>query len=168
MRGVDLRGANLRAQLSIVDFSGANLAGANLSHAILIATNFNGACLDGANFSEAIVGNTHFTAVDLSRVQGLSAASHRSSSVIDVETLFKSRNLPESFLRGCGVPDVLVENLRALVGSVEPIQFDSCFISFSYKNKDFAEKLFARLRAVFETLRQLRCNLSSRQRNPRD
>jgi TIR domain/Pentapeptide repeats (8 copies) len=147
LQGADLRGANLRrSQLSLVDFSHADLRGADLSDAIFIGTNFYGAQLDGSNFTNAIIGGAHFTRVNLTQVQGLSTLTHQSSSTIDVYTLFESRDLPESFLRDCGVPDALIENLRALAGSMEPIQFDSCFISFSYKDKEFAERLFSRLR----------------------
>ncbi|HVB80203.1 MAG TPA: toll/interleukin-1 receptor domain-containing protein [Candidatus Binataceae bacterium] len=147
LRGADLRGANLQgSQLSLVDFSHAKLTGADLSGSIFIGTNFYRAQLDGANFSDAIIGGTHFTNVNLTQVRGLSTFTHKSSSIIDVDTLFESRDLPEPFLRGCGVPEVLIENLRALAGPMEPIQFDSCFISFSYKDKEFAERLFSRLR----------------------
>jgi TIR domain-containing protein len=60
--------------------------------------------------------------------------------------LLRSHDLPESFLRGCGLPDAFIENLRTLLGSMEPIQFNSCFISFSYNDEAFAEKLFSHLR----------------------
>lgn len=147
LHGADLRGANLqRAQLSLVDFSHANLTGADLSGSNLIGTNFYRAQLADANFSNARIGNAQFTSVNLTHVKGLSTLTHEFSSSIDVDTLFESRDLPESFLRDCGVPDALIENLRALAGSMEPIQFDSCFISFSYKDKEFAERLFSRLR----------------------
>lgn len=144
----DLRDADLRgSQLSIVDFSHADLTGANLSNTILIATNFNRAKVEGLNLANSIVGHDMFTNVDLSAVSGLQTLEHRFPSSIDVETPFLSQgDLPESFLRGCGVPDALITNLRALVGSAEPIQFESCFISFSSHDQAFAERLHSRLR----------------------
>jgi hypothetical protein len=45
------------------------------------------------------------------------------------------------------VPEALIEYLPSLIGSMEPIQFYSCFISYSSKNRDFAERLHADLQA---------------------
>jgi len=55
--------------------------------------------------------------------------------------------IPEAFLRGCGVREALIEYLPSLIGSMDPIQFYSCFISYSSKNRDFAERLHADLQA---------------------
>jgi hypothetical protein len=64
-----------------------------------------------------------------------------------VDTLLRSRGrIPESFLRGCGVPDAQVAYLLSLFRGVEPIQFYSCFISYSTKDQDFAERLHSRMR----------------------
>ena len=64
-----------------------------------------------------------------------------------MDTLVRSRGkIPEAFLRGCGVPDALIANLPALIGAMEPIQFYSCFISYSTKDQDFAERLHSKLR----------------------
>jgi TIR domain len=46
-------------------------------------------------------------------------------------------------LRGCGLPDNLIEYLPALRD--EAIQFYSCFISYSTKDQGFAERLHADL-----------------------
>ena len=54
-----------------------------------------------------------------------------------------SKDLPISFLRGCGLPDALIEYLPALLG--QAIRFHSCFISYSEKDKFFAERLYADL-----------------------
>jgi hypothetical protein len=133
--------------LSIVDFSFADLRGANLRECIFIATDFHGAKLGGADFTHSIVGHTRFTALDLSKVKGLHNLRYEYPSTIDIETLLKSyRFLPRTFLEGCGLPDALIVNLRPLLGSVKPIQRNSCFISFSYSDKRFAERLHSRLR----------------------
>src|SRR5262249_23027422 len=58
---------------------------------------------------------------------------------------------PEVFLRGCGVPESVIVNRFALIGAMEPIQFYSCFISYSTKDEDFAKRLHARM--VEEQLR---------------
>jgi hypothetical protein len=47
------------------------------------------------------------------------------------------------FLRGVGVPENLIAFAKSLV--TEPIQFHSCFISYSTKNQDFADRLHADL-----------------------
>ncbi len=148
LSNADLENADLcGSQLSIADFSYANLRGADLSETILIATNFHRATLDQVDLTSSIVGHTRFTAMNLSTIRGLSTIRHEYPSTIDIDTLFGSAEaVPESFLRGCGVPDTLITNLRALVGAMEPIQFDSCFISFSHKDEAFAERLHSRLR----------------------
>ncbi len=53
--------------------------------------------------------------------------------------------LPESFLRGAGVPDSFITYAGSLVG--KPIEFYSCFISYSTKDQPFADRLHADLQA---------------------
>jgi hypothetical protein len=65
-----------------------------------------------------------------------------------VDTLIRSRGkIPESFLRGCGLPDAWIANLPALIGALDPIQFYSVFISYSHRDEDFALRLHADLQA---------------------
>jgi len=68
---------------------------------------------------------------------------HVGPSVIDFRTLSVSENLPISFLRGCGLPDILIDYLPSLRG--DAIQFYSCFISYSAKDQVFADRLHADL-----------------------
>jgi uncharacterized protein YjbI with pentapeptide repeats len=145
--GADLRGADFcGSQLSIVDFGFADLRGSNLRDCIFIATDFNGANMAGACIGGSIVGHTRFTALDLSKVEGISDLRHEYPSFIGVETLLRSPEpLPEIFLRGCGVPDALITILPQLSKSMDPIQFNSCFISFSYSDSAFATRLHSRL-----------------------
>jgi hypothetical protein len=147
LRGADLRGADFsRSQLSLVDFGFADLREANLRDCIFIATDFHGANLSGACIAGSIVGHTHFTSLDLSKVKGISELQHEYPSFISIETLLRSPEpLPEIFLRGCGVPDALIAVLPQLSKSMDPIQFDSCFISFSYSDRAFATRLHSRL-----------------------
>jgi TIR domain len=49
------------------------------------------------------------------------------------------------FLRGAGVPEPFIVQMKALVAAMEPIQFYSCFISYSSKDQEFAERLHADL-----------------------
>ena len=55
----------------------------------------------------------------------------------------RSGPLPLAFLRGVGLPDNLIDYLPSLLN--QPIQFYSCFISYSSKDEDFAERLHADL-----------------------
>ena len=60
--------------------------------------------------------------------------------------MLKSGPLPLSFLRGCGLPDRLIDYLPSLLNA-GPIQFYSCFISYSSANQDFADRVHADLQA---------------------
>jgi TIR domain/Pentapeptide repeats (8 copies) len=144
----NMRGTNLQnAQISITDLNGADLSSANLTGAYLIATNLAQTKLDNTNFDGAVVGHTKFIGLDLSSAQGLSSVKHEYPSTIDVDTLFRSKgNIPELFLRGCGVPDILITYLPSLINSTEPIQFYSCFISYSHKDEEFAKRLYSQMR----------------------
>jgi hypothetical protein len=53
--------------------------------------------------------------------------------------------LPLPFLRGVGLPDNLIDYLPSLAN--RPVQFYSCFISYSSKDQAFAERLHADLQA---------------------
>ena len=61
-------------------------------------------------------------------------------------TLYKSKgNIPEAFLKGCGVPDQMIEYARSLTGS--PFEYYSCFISYSSKDEEFAKRIHNDLQA---------------------
>ena len=51
--------------------------------------------------------------------------------------------LPIAFLRGIGLPDRLIDRLPSLLN--EAIQHHSCFISYSSRDQEFAERLHADL-----------------------
>ena len=137
LNGADLSGADLsRADLSQTYLGNTNLSRANLSRANL----------SGAKLSDAYLGWTTFADVDLSTVRGLDKLNHQGPSTIGIDTIYKSHgNIPEVFLRGCGVSDTFIEYMASLVG--KPIEFYSCFISYSTKNQDFADRLYADLQA---------------------
>lgn len=143
-RGSKLKGAHLiradlhRAELENADLSGANLSGAKLGHANLSGTN-----LDGADLSETILGETLLVNTNLRTAKGLDTTVHYGPSVIDHRTLAQSGRLPLAFLRGCGLPDRLIDYLPSLLN--EAIRFYSCFISYSTADQEFAERLHADL-----------------------
>ena len=153
LNGVNLFFADLReADLSAANLSGANLDAANLRGANLIRSNLSMANLSGthlcrANVKGAELGLTTFADVDLSEVKGLEAVVHHRPSTVGVDTLYRSQGkIPEAFLRGCGVPDALITYLPSLIGAMEPIQFQSCFISYSSKDDEFARRLYNQMR----------------------
>jgi TIR domain-containing protein/pentapeptide repeat protein len=168
-----LNGANLsKANLKKANFGSAKVGGANLSQADLKEANFNGVYLfdvnfsgadlskaslymtiflqsklDNANLTASTIGRTSFLQVDFSQTKGLKTCKHMEPSSIDHRTLIRSGKLPEVFLRGCGFPDQFIEHLPGLLGSLDPIQFYSCFISYSSKDDEFARRLHADLQA---------------------
>ncbi len=141
----DLGGADLRhADLASANLSGANLKGADLGDAELTSTNLYWARLAESDFSGARVGSTIFGDNDLSVVTGLETVWHATRSVIGIDTIYRSKgNIPESFLRGCGVPDDFITYAKSLVA--KPIEFYSCFISYSTKDQAFGDRLYADL-----------------------
>jgi uncharacterized protein YjbI with pentapeptide repeats len=150
-READLTGANLTkanlamANLNRADLQGADLQGANLDRADLQMANLSGADLARADFGSAKIGGTICGNVDLSTVHGLETVAHQGPSTIGIDTLYRSNGIiPEDFLRGAGVPDEMITHVKALVG--RPFEFYSCFISYSSKDQEFAERLHADLR----------------------
>ena len=99
--------------------------------------------------------DTIFGGNDLSSVIGLETVEHRGPSVISIETVFFSKgNISEVFLRGVGVPENFITYMSSLVGRA--IEFYSCFISYSSKNQQFANRLHADLQS-----KGVRCWLAS-------
>src|SRR5262249_46826044 len=99
--------------------------------------------LSGADLSGADLLRTVFAATSLIKVKGLDHCNHHGPSCIDFQTLERSGPLPIAFLRGVGLSERLVEYLPSLLN--EAIQHYSCFISYSSKDKGFAERLHANL-----------------------
>jgi uncharacterized protein YjbI with pentapeptide repeats len=147
--GANLDGANLSeanlsgANLSEANLSRANLSEANLTGADLRCANLTGTDLSGTNFSEAHLSETILAGVDLTCTLGLDTCLHSGPSVVDFRTLYLSGSLPINFLRGCGLPDTLIEYLPSLRG--DAIRFYSCFVSYSAKDQVFADRLYADL-----------------------
>jgi uncharacterized protein YjbI with pentapeptide repeats len=161
--GVNLRGADLRASdLSECDLTGADLSGANLhwtnlnesnltganfGRAALMDTQFSGADLKETDFTDSIVAQAVFANVDFSRARGLETVKHGGPSSIGLDTIHRSGGrISETFLRGAGVPEPFTIHVKSLVAAMSPIEFYSCFISYSSKDQEFAERLHADLR----------------------
>ena len=146
---VTLVGANLHH----ANLSGAKFIGANLSDTDLSRANVRGAILRGANlsrvdFSGAHLAATSFLDVDLSQTKGLETILHWVPSEISISTIYRSQGkIPESFLRKAGVPEPFIVHMKSLVAAMSPIEFYSCFISYSSKDQEFAERLHTDLRS---------------------
>ena len=143
----DLRHASLGgADLGAADLDGANLNGADLNSANLRSANLRSTDLSNTNFAGVNLGLSSLSDVDLSVVRGLAAVRHLGPSTIGLDTLYKSKGkIPESFLRGCGVPQEFIDYIPSHFGTLEPIQYYSVFISHSSKDHAFAELLYADL-----------------------
>lgn len=168
----DLSGANLeffnffeanlcRANLRGANLSGANLSGADLSEANLnsvnfISANISGANLSGADLSKSTFHGTILSDIDLSQTKGLDTCRLLGPCTLDFRTLKKSGPLPLVFLRGCGLSENLIDYLPSLLNS--PIEFYSCFISYSHADKVFARRLHDQLQG-----RGIRCWLDEHQ-----
>lgn len=158
LQGTDFRRSDLRrarlqgANLSRADLSGASIRRAFLQRVQLQDADLSGADLTGtdltaADLRRATFHSTVFADMDLSAVIGLETAKHQGPSTVGIDTLYKSGGkIPTVFLRGCGVPDSTIEYLPSLLGAMEPIQFYSCFISYSSQDEDFAQRLYSRMR----------------------
>ena len=72
--------------------------------------------------------------------------SHRGPSHISIDTIYRSEgHIPETFLRNAGVPDSFITYMHSLV--VRPIDYYTCFISYSNKDEAFARRLYADLQS---------------------
>ena len=158
LQNCDFRRANMAgAKLHRTDLNGATLEGAYLYRADLI-----GSFLKGTDFRRAQCRLTAFHNVDLREAVGLDEVQHMGPSSIDIATLARSGGtISEAFLRGCGVPDKVLDYTKGLFG--EAIRFYSCFVSYSHSEKSFARRLHDQLQA-----RGIRCWLDEHDMKPGD
>ena len=190
--GADLRNASLRNSILLsADLRQANLAGADLEQAALLGANLRTADLEGARLNwtllqqanlsgvnlrgaklhRASFGGTNLGRLDLSQARGLADTLHELSSHIGTDTLEHTavglRREPsrrvevEAFYRGAGVQEDVIEFFRARIFS--PIEFYSCFISYSHVDKSFARRLYNDLQA-----QGIRCWLDEKEILPGD
>jgi uncharacterized protein YjbI with pentapeptide repeats len=146
LRHADLNNADLRgAHLVEAELSFANLKKADLSKANLSSANLSKADLSKTNLSGAFLYETVLANIDLSSAIGLETCQHVGPSVVDFKTLTRSHPLPLEFLRGIGLPDNVIDYLPSLLN--QPIQYYSCFISYSSQDDDFARRIHADLQS---------------------
>lgn len=151
---VNLNGADLsRANLSGADLCQAKLTGANL-----IEANINRAKFDEVDLSGAVIGLTSWGDINLSVIKGLELVEHRAPSTLGTDTLFRSQGqVPEVFLRGCGLSDVQIETaklnnphlaapeINAIAAKIQGLLVErtirSCRIIYAGQDQVFAQKL---------------------------
>jgi hypothetical protein len=143
----NLSGTNFtNVTLYDADFRSANLSGASFSNAYLMGANLSGAKLNGADFSNVEMRWAIFVDIDMSMIKGLETITHIGPSGIGIDTIYRSQGkIPEVFLRGIGVPDSFITYARSLINT--PIDYFSCFISYSSKDESFAKRLHADLQS---------------------
>jgi hypothetical protein len=144
LRGTKFRGTDLSyANMSNAELIGADLSGANLQDAIFADSDFRDVDLSGAR-----IGSTIFADTDLSGAKGLKDVKYTAPSEIGLSTIYRSEGkIPKEFLLGCGVPESFIVQIPALVAAMQPIQFYSCFISYSSKDEELAQRLHADLQS---------------------
>jgi uncharacterized protein YjbI with pentapeptide repeats len=169
LSGANLSGALLnRADLSEANLTGAFLINVDLTNTCLHKADLHEADLRGANLHlaqlteadlySAILHETILADVNLFDARGLEECRYSGPSPIDSRTL-QYGPLPGAFLRGCGlsdweieatklhqegltpsqVTDIAYELIR--IRGESPIQFYSCFISYSHADATFAQRL---------------------------
>ena len=87
---------------------------------------------------------TNLGDVDLSLIEELFTVQHFGPSSIGIDTIMRSKGkFPETFLRETGVSENIIQNMALL--TEKGLSHQSCFISHSSKDREFAEKLYSDL-----------------------
>jgi hypothetical protein len=171
LRNVNLRYANLTnanlegasllgASLRMANLSMANLVGASFRRAWLGATNLTGVILGRTDFWEAGLLSTNLINLDLTDARGLEEVIHGGPSHISTTTLERSgANIPEKFLRGCGLKDWEIESAKLYkprlssrevnnivsriceLRSTRAEQISPLFISYNHEDNTFVDEL---------------------------
>jgi asparagine synthetase B (glutamine-hydrolysing) len=134
------------ASLVLAILNNTNLRDSDLSGANLRKAHFSNANLSDTNFSDAVVGMTTFARLDLSMTKGLETVQHYYPSTLGIDTIYTSQGrIPQAFLRGVGLDDTFIAYVYSLTNS--SIQYYTCFLSYSSKDRAFAERLYTDLQS---------------------
>jgi uncharacterized protein YjbI with pentapeptide repeats len=134
-----------QADLSYALLRHANLSGSSfdhtdLSHANLYGTILSYGHLHETRFAHARMGWTILCHLDLRNAQGLETIEHVAPSEISVSTLFRApHSLPDTFLRGIGIPSSLLETPSFVQD--RSFAFKTCFLCFCEHDRTFATLL---------------------------
>jgi uncharacterized protein YjbI with pentapeptide repeats len=141
----NLLDTNLRgSSLAGAELWGANLDYADLTNALLYDTDFSETSVIATDFRTSVMDGTIFSGVDLRRAKGLDAIRHEGPCRIDIETIYLSEgNIPDNFMRGIGAPESFIAYMKSLV--VDPLDYYSCFLSYSSRDQKFADLLHSQL-----------------------
>jgi uncharacterized protein YjbI with pentapeptide repeats len=124
----------------------SNLHNTSLAESLISFSWFVEGTFTNTDFSNAFMGSALFADCDLSTAKGLQTVQHDFASTIGIDTFYKSDGkIPEVFLRGCGVPEDFITYAKSL--TTNPIDFYSCFISFTEKDDAFSERLYNDMQA---------------------
>ncbi len=143
--GADLKGATLiEASLIWAHATKTNISNANCSLAEMFHTEIVSSNVENLNLTGAKMGWTKLGDLDLTNVIGLETIEHQGPSTIGLDTFYRSNGkISKTFLRGAGVPNNFIQYIHSLTGHA--IEYYSCFISYSSKDKGFAERLYVDL-----------------------
>jgi hypothetical protein len=146
-RNAKLEGADFRkAHILGASFEHANLARALFREARFLEVNLSYTDLGGADLTNAAITWINLAGIDLSEVRGLDTIRHSGPSSLGLDTIYRSKGkVSKQFLRGCGVPEEFIQYMHSLVAA--PIDFYSCFISYSSLDHEFAEQLHSQLQS---------------------
>src|SRR5438876_9225455 len=125
------------ANLTGCDLSGGILRKADLMYTVICSASLIGVDVTSASFLETIIVDT-----DLTKAKGLATCEHLGPSVIDYRTLLKSKTLPQTFLKACGIPFEIIEALMRAKGKFVSY---STFIGYGEPDRTFAERLHLNL-----------------------
>ena len=157
LSGADLSDANLSgAGLQEANLSWAKLLNTNLSGADLRLANFHGADARAANFHGAHLGETLLVDTDLTEVKDLDTCIHWAPVSLDHRTFLRSGHMPASFLRRCGTPEELIEQLPLVFSQSE--QQCLTFIVSTQEDQAFSNHLSQDLQT-----RGIRCWVQNKQ-----
>ncbi len=145
---MDMFNANLsEANLTGSNFTGVNLSRTNLNGCDLTGTKFHLCLFAETNIEGAYLSRTVFADCDLRGLVGLKNVIHDGPSTVGIDTLLLSEgDIPPEFLRGCGLPDHVIEYVKTL--ATKPIQYYTCFISHSSKDEPFPKHLYDKLQGA--------------------
>lgn len=125
-------------QFFLSDLNGANLTKASLEFSSFQITKVTRTDLAGAYLTEA-----NFIDCAIGEAIGTDSIEYEGPSAIDARSLLSCAQSAETFLRGIGIPEPLIEYLPSLAN--QPIQFFSCFISYSSQDDEFVRRLHSEL-----------------------
>lgn len=166
LSGYDFFKANFRnsclfgSDLSNCNFKKSSFVNSDLTSCLLNGSKFIESIILGCNFLYTTLKETVFLDSLIKDVKNIDKCIHKGRSYIDGKSFKLSRNLPESFLIGCGLadweyevykiydPEITLSESQKTNNSIYDLKklqsekFYSCFISYSSNDEEFASKVY--------------------------